>query len=426
MQARVHPVSGPIHGRMRVPGSKSITNRALVCAAMAQGTSELVNASESDDTTLLSNGLNLLGVLARRAGDRLVVEGQGGMLSSPKFPIPIGNAGTTFRFLLSLSGLAKGTTRFSLSPRMAERPLDDLVRALDQLGVRVERDVSGLVVSVHGGGIRGGKTTLRGDRSSQFLSSLLMAAPRADGAVSITVEGTLPSAPYVRMTIDVLRAFGITVTATDDLRTFDVPASQRFRPVVYPVESDASGASYPFGAAAIAGGEMCVEGLHTQSLQGDTAFVRVLERMGCTVRENGGAMAVSRTGELQGIDVDMNGMPDVVPTLAAVALFAGGPTRIRNVAHLRFKESNRLETLAEELRKLGAHIDVHDDGLSIVPKALRGASLSSHDDHRLAMVFGLIGLKIPGVVINGAECVTKSYPAFWDELGTLAGVTRTE
>ncbi len=408
---------------MHVPGSKSITNRALICAALAQGTSELLNASESDDTALMINALNLLGVFAKQGEDRLIVEGQGGRLSAPKFPIPVGNAGTTFRFLVSIAALADGTTRFELSPRMAERPIDDLTQALGQLGVLIERDPSGLFVTVTGGGLRGGNATVRGARSSQFVSSLLLATPRAVSPVSISIEGRLASTPYVRMTIEVMRAFGISLgTIPEDLHRFDVPSGQRFKATRYAVEPDASGASYPFGAAAIAGGSVAVEGFRRRSLQGDAAFVEVLARMGCSVGEDTTSLTISRMRSLTGIDVDMNAMPDCVPTLAAIALFADGPTRIRNVGHLRYKESNRLETLAEELRKLGARIEVSEDGMQIIPVPLHGAVMQTHDDHRLAMIFALIGLRIPDILIEGAECVSKSFPAFWEEMRSLTTV----
>ena len=427
MQAHIEPVPGPLNGQMHVPGSKSITNRALICASLARGTSELVNASISDDTALLVNGLNLLGVLARVSRDRLIVEGQGGRLTGPKLPIPVGNAGTTFRFLLSAAALATGTTRFELSPRMAERPIDDLIDALSQLGVSVTRDVSGLFVSVQGGGIRGGTAVMRGDRSSQFLSSLLLASPLALGDVTLVLEGPLASEPYVRMTCAVAQSFGaqIIATASGTVR-FDVRARQSYHGRQFEVEPDASGASYPFAAAGIAGGRMSVEGLHARSMQGDAGFLDVLASMGCAVHESSEGVAVERTGVLTGVDVDMNAMPDVVPTLAGLALFAEGPTRIRNVGHLRFKESNRLETLAGELRKLGARIDIEEDGLTVHPGPLHGSSVSAHDDHRLAMVFALLGLKVPGIIIEGAECVKKSFPTFWDELQSITAVRLTE
>ncbi len=427
MQAHVEPVSGPLNGQIRVPGSKSITNRALICASLARGTSELVNASISDDTALLVNGLNLLGVFARASHDRLIVEGQGGRLTGPKLPIPVGNAGTTFRFLLSVAALATGTTRFELSPRMAERPIEDLIDALSQLGVSVARDISGLFVSVSGGGIRGGSAVMRGDRSSQFLSSLLLASPLAQGDVSIVLEGPLASEPYVRMTCSVAQSFGAQInTTTSGTIRFDVRGKQSYHASRYEVEPDASGASYPFAAAGIVGGRMSVEGFHARSVQGDAGFLDVLASMGCAVGESSTGVAVERTGVLSGVDVDMNAMPDVVPTLTILALFADGSTRIRNVGHLRFKESNRLETLAGELRKLGAGIDIEGDGMIIHPGPLHGSLVSAHDDHRLAMVFALLGLKVPGIVIEGAECVKKSFPTFWDELQSITAVRLTE
>lgn len=427
MQVHVEPVPGPLHGQIHVPGSKSITNRALICAALAEGQSELLNASSSNDTALLVNGLNLLGVLARPADNRLIVEGQGGRLSAPKFPVPVGNAGTTFRFLLSTAALATGTTRFELSPRMAERPIDDLVDALAQLGVPVVRDVSGLFVSVQGGGIRGGSAVMRGDRSSQFLSSLLLASPLARGNVTIILDGPLASEPYVHMTRGVATAFGahIAATLTGNIR-FEVQGGQAYKPVRFEVEPDASGASYPFTAAAIVGGSMTVEGLRSTSLQGDTGFLRVLASMGCAVHERSSGITVERTGSLAGVDVDMNAMPDVVPTLVSAALFANGPTRIRNVGHLRYKESNRVETLAGELAKLGAHVDILADGMVVHPGPLHGATVSAHEDHRLAMIFGLLGLKVPGIVVDGAECVAKSFPTYWDELRSITTITISE
>ncbi|MGA9121371.1 MAG: 3-phosphoshikimate 1-carboxyvinyltransferase [Bacteroidota bacterium] len=423
MVARVQPAAGPVDGRMNVPGSKSITNRALICAALAAGKSVLTNASDSNDTALMLNGLNQMGVLGRQTADGLVVEGSGGSLTAPRFPIPVGNAGTTFRFLLSAAALARGTTKFELSPRMAERPIDDLVEGLDQLGVTVERDLSGLFVSVRGGGIRGGRVSMRGDRSSQFLSSLLLAAPFASEDLVLSVREGLSSAPYVHMTLAVMAAFGVEgEQASRDVLEFRVRAHQRYRATRFAVEPDASGASYPLAVAAVAGGKMRVDGLTTRSAQGDAGFARVLALMGCIVEEDGSGLTVERRGTLHGIDIDMNPMPDVVPTLVAVALFAEGATRIHNVGHLRFKESNRLETLAGEAGILGARIEVQPDGLSIQPGDLHGGRVSAHEDHRLAMMFALIGLHTPGVIIEGVECVRKSYPAFWEELGAITPV----
>jgi 3-phosphoshikimate 1-carboxyvinyltransferase len=421
MTAAVIPtITGPVNASVVVPGSKSITNRALLCAALADGQSILHGASDSMDTAMLVNGLNLFGVLARPSDNGLVVEGNGGRLFPPRFPIPVGNAGTTFRFLVSLAALLKGTTRFELSPRMAERPLDDLTDALRQVAVTVTRDVSGLYVSVEGSGISGGTVHVRGDRSSQFLSSLLLASPYAAGPMQLVVDGHLSSAPYVRMTLDVMKAFGVGV-ANDGVRAFTVSSPTRYVQSEYRVEADASSATYPFAAAAIAGGCVNVAGVSRQSQQADVGFLAVLERMGCGVHNDDQGIFVERQGALTGVEVDMNAMPDAVPTLVAASLFASGETRILNVGHLRYKESNRIETLANELGKLGARVSVVDDGLVIHPVPLHGAAVSPHDDHRLAMSFALIGMRVPGVVVEQPECVSKSFPRFWEEFGRLIG-----
>ncbi len=415
---RLLPLLSPLDATVCVPGSKSITNRALICAALAQGDSLLHNGSDSEDTALMMNALNQLGVLVRRAKSDLVVEGRGGRLFAPKYPVPVGNAGTTFRFLLSLAAVARGTTTFELSPRMAERPLDDLIEALRQAGVPVSRDVSGLYVHVEGNSLAGGRVSIRADRSSQFLSSLLLAAPYAREPMEIAVGGALASAPYAAMTLQVMAAFGVMVRADGD---YAIPRGAYYTPAEYTVEADASGASYPLAAAAIGGGAVRVPGVREQSMQGDMGFAGLLREAGCTVKFSPEGVVVEGTGTPGGMDVDMNAMPDVVPTLAAVALFAAGPTRVRNVGHLRFKESNRLDALADELRKLGAAVTVHDDGFEIAPVPLHGATLSPRDDHRLAMSFALVGLRTEGIVIENPGCVRKSFPRFWEEFEQMTG-----
>jgi 3-phosphoshikimate 1-carboxyvinyltransferase len=410
--------SGPLNGQMRVPGSKSLTNRALVCASLARGRSVLRNASESDDTALLVNGLNQLGILVRRVGPDLVVDGKGGELFAPKFPIPSGNAGTTLRFLLSLGALASGTTVIETSGRMAGRPNDDIVDALRTAGVIVRHEPGTTRFEVTGTGIAGGEISVRSDRSSQFLSSLLMVAPYARSRLTLSTPGILASAEYVGLTIDVMGRFGVHVRRDGEVRcTVEAPA--RYAPAEYTVEADASGATYPFAAAAIAGGEVLVPGIFRASLQPDAAFSGILRMMGCAVEADEGGTRILRSGPLKGIDVAMDGMPDAVPALVAVALFAEGATRIRGIGRLRFKESNRVEGFAGELAKLGADIDVAEDVITVRPAPLHGELLSAHDDHRLAMSFALAGLRVPGVKIDDPACVRKSYPAFWDELDRL-------
>jgi 3-phosphoshikimate 1-carboxyvinyltransferase len=410
--------TGPLEGAMVIPGSKSLTNRALVCAALAQGESILVNPSDSEDTVLMQNALDQMGVLARMTGRGLEVEGGGGRLSVPKLPIPVGNAGTTLRFLLSLAALAPGRVVFEGAPRMAERPNEDLIAALGDLGVLVEFRTGIPTYVVHGGILRGGTARVHADKSSQFLSSLLLCAPYAATDVLVTVEGSLTSAPYVAMTAAVMRHFGVQLDMKD--HEYHIRSGQRYKPAEFEVEADASGASYAFGAAAIAGGAVTARRVRRDSLQGDIGFVGLLEEMGCVSFRTAGGLALSRTGPLRGIAVDMNRMPDVVPTLAAVALFADSPTRIRNVAHLRHKESDRLGVLAAELRKFGALITEYDDGLGVVPSSLHGAAIDPHGDHRMAMACALVGLRVPGVVITDPGCVRKSFPQFWGQLGALA------
>jgi 3-phosphoshikimate 1-carboxyvinyltransferase len=408
--------SGPVDAAINVPGSKSMTNRALVCAALARGTSTIVNASDSEDTALMANGLNQLGVLARRKEQTWEVEGTGGRLFAPRYPIPVGNAGTTFRFLCSVAALGEGTTVFTTDPRMADRPIDDLFEPLRALGVAVSGE--GTRFSVTGGGMRGGRITVRSGKSSQFLSSLLLAAPYVEGEVVIEVEGEVSSRPYLEMTLDVMRHFGVRVERPD-ARSFRFRSGQRYVPGRCDIEADASGASYFFAAAAITGGTVLVRSIRRRSLQGDTGFLSILGRMGCTVLENDDGVRVSGGAELQGIDADLNTMPDLVPTLAVTALFARGTTRIRNVAHLRFKESDRLNALVEELGRIGATVVAHDDGLEITPGAYRGAQLDTHEDHRLAMSFALIGLRIPGISVENPGVVKKSFPRFWEEFERL-------
>ncbi len=413
----IEPVTS-LKGIMRVPGSKSIANRALVCAALAEGESIIRNLSDSSDTSMMINGLNQLGVLATSRGDATTVRGTGGRLFAPKYPIPVGNAGTTLRFLISVAARAAGSTVFEGSDRMAQRPIAPLLGALAGLGVLVEFQPQASRYVVHGGNMRGGRTSVSGEKSSQFVSSLLLASPGIQNGLVLEMPGAVASVPYVSMTVRVMQSFGVEVRAHNG--GFEIPPGVRYRPAAYAVEADASSATYPFAAAAICGGPVTVEGLAQDSMQGDAVLLEVLERMGCAVQREGTRTTVSRTKPLRGVDVDMNSMPDAVPALVGAALFAETPTRIRNVAHLRFKESDRLGTLAGELKRLGADVRVLDDGLEVHPAPLHGEQLDPHDDHRLAMVFALIGLRVPGIAVEQPECVQKSYPGFWDELNGLS------
>lgn len=418
MVREIEPLTGDVRAVVEVPGSKSVANRALICAALAEGDSVITNASDSDDTGLMTNGLNLLGVLVKRDDSALRVSGTGGRLYAPKFPIPVGNAGTTFRFLLSLASLANGVTRFDASERMLERPVEDLLAALKHLGVHIERRSGQFLVT--GGPLEGGgEMAMQADKSSQFVSSVLMVLPYARRTTTITLVGSVSSGSYIEMTIQVMRAFGVEVKRSG-ATVLTVPAGQPYRASAYRVEADASGATYFLAAAAICNGAVTVKGLTRHSQQGDAKFLDVLETMGCVVSESSDGVTVTGNSRLQGVEVDMNTMPDAVPTLAVTALFAESPTRITNIAHLRYKESDRLAALETELRKLGANVTVDAESLIIRPSALHGATLDTYGDHRLAMSFALAGVRVPGVRIENPNCVRKSFPNFWREFGKLS------
>jgi 3-phosphoshikimate 1-carboxyvinyltransferase len=408
--------SGPVRGIVRVPGSKSMTNRALICAALASGESIIRNASDSDDTTLLANGLNQMGVLVRKNKDELHVTGTGGVLYAPKFPIPVGNAGTTFRFLLSLAALAQGKTTFECDPRLAERPIGELTHGLHQLDVATT--TLGTRFSVEGRRLAGGDVRIDARRSSQFLSSLMLIAPYAATPLRLVVDGVPASQSYIGLTRAVMSAFGVTIELSPS-GIYALSSTGKYHAGDCAVEPDASGASYFFAAAALTGGDVLVRGLSRSSIQGDAGFAGILEQMGCDVREEAEGVRVVGTQHLRGVDVDMNSMPDVVPTLAVTALFAQTPTRIRNVAHLRHKESDRMSALVLELNRLGGKMTTDGAKLQIEPSELHGAQLDTYEDHRLVMSFALAGLRVPGVKVENPQCVRKSFPKFWDEWESL-------
>ncbi len=409
-----------LRATVRPPGSKSITNRALVCAALAEGESLLTGALESDDTRVMIEGLVQLGIAVQhdRAARTIRVIGCEGRPPAASADLMLGNSGTTVRFLTALCTLGNGMYRLDGVPRMRERPIQDLLEALGQLGAdAVSESGTGCPpVVVRAAGLRGGHAEVAGNISSQFLSALLQAAPCAKSDVELSIRGELVSKPYVAMTLSVMREFGATIPAGDfPLR---VPAPQNYRGRNYAIEPDASAASYFFAAAAIAGGSVTVEGLSRSSLQGDVAFCDCLREMGCDVSEATDRITVTARA-LHGIDVDMNAISDTVQTLAAVALFAIGPTTVRNVGHIRHKETDRIAALASELRKFGAEVEERDDGLTITPCPLHGAIIDTYDDHRMAMSMALVGLRVPGVVIRDPGCVAKTYPAFFADLQSL-------
>jgi len=414
---------GSLDASVRVPGSKSITNRALLIAALAKGESELRGALASDDTRVMREALAALGCDVALGAESWRVRGTGGALSAPSSPLLVGNSGTTARFLTAAAALADGPVVIDGSPRMRERPIDDLTRSLAALGVPVEILGRGGCppVRVGGGGLPGGEVEIDASRSSQYVSALLLAAPYAADDLALRfARGTLVSRPYVELTLQVMRAFGAEADWSEDGRGLRVRAGRPYRGRSFAVEPDASAAAYPFCAAAIAGGRVRVEGVAPDSVQADFGLLEILERMGCRVRRGGDFAEVEGpAGSLRGIDVDMNDLPDAVLALAVVAAFAVGETHIRNVANLRIKETDRLAALEAELRKLGVDARTGEDSLHITPGPLRGAEIATYDDHRMAMAFALAGLRIPGLVILDPGCVSKTWPEYFSVLERL-------
>ncbi len=416
----IHPIRG-LDTTIRPPGSKSITNRALVCAALAEGPSLLDGALDSEDTQVMVTALQKLGVPVtwNRGHCQLQVAGCGGQIPCRQADLFVANSGTTMRFLTAMLAASQGRYRVDGVERMRARPIQDLLSALIALGADVcsEHGNHCPPVLISAAGLSGGTARLRGDISSQFLSGLLMAAPLSRRDVELHVEGQLVSQPYVRMTIDVMQSFGVSVV-NRKLTRFEIAAPRAYRGCHYRIEPDASAASYWWAAAAITGGRVTVTGLGPRSLQGDVRFCDCLQKMGCdVVREDDQITVVGRP--LHGIKVDMNDISDTAQTLAVVALFAQGSTTISGIAHNRHKETDRIGDLARELRKLGATVTELDDGLHIQPAPLQEARINTYNDHRMAMSLALVGLRIAGVVIENPQCTEKTYPRFFEDLDKL-------
>jgi 3-phosphoshikimate 1-carboxyvinyltransferase len=418
----IKPVSR-VDTTVAVPGSKSLTQRALIAAALADGISKLIGPLASEDTSYTSKALEQMGIKVERGEDVWTVHGNGGILTTPEKEIFLGNNGTATRFLTSVAALGHGDFRIDGEERMQERPIGPLMEALQGWGV----DIS----SVHGtgcppleiksNGLTGGGTILPEGKSSQYVSSLLLVAPYAATAATLEVNGEVLSKPYVAMTLSVMSDFGVSVECNEEFTSFAIPKG-KYRAMEYEIEGDASNASYFWAAAAITGGRVTVSNVPVPSLQGDANLVPLLARMGCEISRDGGGITLTGRDRMEGITVDMGDMPDVVPTLAVVAAFAHGKTVINNIAHLRIKECDRLTATLTELSKMGAKVEegedfmvIHGDGGA----CLHGAEIETYNDHRMAMSFAVAGLRVPGVTITGEKCVAKSFPDFWDRFGYL-------
>ncbi|MBM4424490.1 MAG: 3-phosphoshikimate 1-carboxyvinyltransferase [Chloroflexi bacterium] len=420
----IAPIPHPLRASVRVPGSKSLTNRALAIAALADGTTTLTNALDSDDSRYFAESLQQLGfdVSFRIPHSALRIRGLGGRIPSSRADLFVGNAGTAARFLTAFVALGHGEFVIDGNERMRQRPIADLIEALKQLGVDIESPTGYPPVIVRADGLKGGVTRVAGNISSQFLSALLIAAPYAQQPVEIIVTGELNSKPYVDMTVAVMSDFGATVEREGYERFRITPQRYRARQT-YTIESDASAASYFFAAPAVCGGAVCVENISRKSKQGDVAFVNVLAQMGCAVNEGEDWIEVVRAireSPLHGVEVDLRDIPDTAQTLAAIAPFADSPTTIRGIASARVKETDRVAATCAELRRLGVAVEEYPDGLKIYPcDHIRPAVIQTYDDHRMAMAFALVGLRAEGIAIEDPGCVSKTFPNYFQVLASL-------
>ena len=420
----IAPLAGPLDAIVTVPGSKSLTNRALLIAALGVGRSVLTGALASDDTRYMAGALCALGIAVEQEdtadGACFTIAGQGGHFPAREATLFIGASGTSARFLTAALPLGRGRYVLDGAPRIRERPIAPLLTALRQLGANIygqEGNDSPPIVA-EANGLPGELCSVRGDLSSQFLSALLMVGPYAGGGLTIKVEGELVSRPYIGITTAIMRDFGITTIEQGD--RYLVPGGV-YTARDYAIEPDATAASYFYAAAALTGGTVRVAGLGRGAVQGDIAFVDVLERMGCVVGRGDDAIVVRGPAQLRGIDVDMGDISDTAQTLAAIAPFADGPVTLRGLAHARLKETDRVAAVVTELRRLGCRVDERPDGLTVHPSALHGGTVATYDDHRMAMSFALTGLRVPGISIADPGCVAKTFPDYFARFAAMRG-----
>ena len=403
--------------KVHLPGSKSLSNRALICAAMSEGTTVLEHFLDADDTRYMLSAIKTLGYDVEYEEKKRQVKIKGGMIPLQKANIFVGNAGTAMRFLTGFLTTSNGYFTIDGNKRMRERPIADLIDTLTEIGAKIHytRKKGYPPLEINAKGLDGGVCHISGKNSSQYISSVLLASPLARKGVELHINGEMASRPYIEMTTRIMQDFGINVESDFEKQIFRVAPGSYKPPGYYTIEPDASAASYFLAAAPLLGGTVRVEGLGKESVQGDVAFSNILKQMGCTVKNNNDFISVSNGARLRGIDADMNAIPDMVLTLAVLALFAEGPTIIRNVPNLRIKETDRISALATELRRVGARVTEYSDGIKIIPAShYHAAKIHTYDDHRMAMSFALATLKIPGLEIQNPECVSKTFPDFFD------------
>lgn len=417
----VVPLLSPPDATVVIPGSKSYTNRALILAALAQGTSTITNALVADDSEAMLEALDALGVVVERDDKQWLVQGLGGAIPAGPLNINARFSGTTSRFLLPVLALGVGPYVLDGHEPLRKRPIGPIAEALLNLGAEVE-DVDGtglnfLPLSVRGGNLSGGQVEVSAEFSSQFVTGLLQAGPYMRRGLTLNMVEATASRPYLTMTTSVMSAFGVTVERPNE-NQFVVPAGG-YVATTYEVEPDASTASYVFAAAAITGGRIRVPGLGRRSLQGDMEFLDVLRQMGAHVEVNENWSEVRGSADIRGVDIDMSDFPDMAQTVAAVAVFGDKPTRVRGVSLIRHHETDRIRAVVTEMRRLGIQAEEFDDGFVIHPGTPRPAQVETYDDHRMAMSFALLGLRVPGIEIVDPVCVGKTFPGFFDVLDSL-------
>ncbi|MBF0225967.1 MAG: 3-phosphoshikimate 1-carboxyvinyltransferase [Desulfobacterales bacterium] len=396
-----------------VPGSKSYTHRIIIAAALSDGVCKINNDLRSEDTVFTGSALEQMGIKMEQHLDYVIVHGASGKFKPCSEPVYLGNSGTSMRLMTGVAALGEGLYTLTGTERMHQRPIVDLIDSLSRLGVCAKAVNDGCPpVEIKGRNIKGGSVPIKCDISSQFLSSLLLIAPYTRKGLEITVTAGPVSKPYIDMTIDVMEKFGVKVKR-DGYEFFKVQGGQIYKSGEYNVEPDLSQASYFWAAGAITGAKVKVKGVKKNSIQGDLRLTDVFAAMGCKVSYENDGISVAG-GNLEGIEVDMSDMPDMVPTLAVVAAFAKGTTEIKNVAHLKAKESDRLGAVANELTKMGIAVSSSDSGLIIQGGQPKGVSINTYNDHRIAMSFAIAGLSTPGVLIQNEKCVDKSFPNFWE------------
>jgi len=418
---KAHLDNSIIKGSVEAPPSKSYTIRGLMCAALSQGESRITSPLSSDDTAAATTVLKQIGVSIQDEGDGWQVNG--GCFRQPEGDLFCGDSAATLRFMSAICSLVPGKCRLTAGPSLSQRPVKTLINALKQLGVNCASDGETAPVTVEGGGLKGGTAELPGDISSQYISALLLIAPLADKGAVISLTTPLRSQPYVLMTLDCLAAFGVEASYPPDMRKITV-SRQDYRPASYDVEGDWSSASYFLGLGALSG-EVTVENLNPRSRQGDKMIVDILTDMGAPVEINGSTVTV-RKAHLNPVEADLSQCIDLLPTAAVLAAAADGESRFSGIERARIKESNRVAAVKDGLERMGIKVVEEQDKLTIIGAKPKGATINSHNDHRIAMAFGILGAAVGETIIDDAECVSKTFPQFWDILKNIGGRVDTD